>query len=243
MATFQVATPSPFDFAKPEEWPKWLKRFERFRQASELCKKSEESQVNTLLYSMGKKADVILQSFGLGEEELKKYETVVDNFQRHFISRRNVIFERAKFNSRIQEEGETADSFITALYGLAEHCGFGQLHDELIRDRIVVGIRDVALSEKLQMDPNLNLQKAVNCVRQSEAVKNQQATLRGTPTSTDNTIDAVRKGKSQQRAPSGRAQRQNDRNQNTPRNITDSSAANRKNVCTRCGKAPVHSTQ
>ena len=118
MATFQVATPSPFNFAKPEEWPKWLKRFERFRQASELCKKSEESQVNTLLYSMGEKADDILQSFNLEEEELKKYETVVDKFQKHFICRRNVIFERAKFNSRKQEEGETADSFITALYGL-----------------------------------------------------------------------------------------------------------------------------
>ena len=69
-------------------------------------------------------------------EELKKYDTIVAQFQKHFISRRNVIFERAKFNSRKQEEGET-DSFITALYGLAEHCGFGQLHDELIRDRIV----------------------------------------------------------------------------------------------------------
>ena len=95
MATFQVATPSPFNFAKPEEWPKWLKHFERFRQPSELCKKSEESQVNTLLYSMGEKADDILQSFNLEEEELKKYETVVDKFQKHFICRRNVIFQRA----------------------------------------------------------------------------------------------------------------------------------------------------
>ena len=167
MATFQIATPSPFNFAKPEKWPKWLKRFERFRQASELCKKSEESQVNTLLYSMGEKADDILQSFNLEEEELKKYETAIDKFQKHFICRRNVIFERAKFNSRKQEEGETVDSFITALYGLAEHCEFGQLHDELIRDRIVVGIRDITLSEKMQMDPKLDLAKAANYVHHS----------------------------------------------------------------------------
>ena len=51
---------------------------------------------------------------------------------------------------------------ITALYGLAEHCEFGQLHDELIRDRIVVGIRDITLSEKMQMDPKLDLAKAAN---------------------------------------------------------------------------------
>ena len=211
MAAFQVATPSPFNFAKPEEWPKWLKRFERFRQASELYKKSEESQVNTLLYSMGEKADDILQSFCLSEEELKKYEMVVAKFQKHFISSRNVIFERAKFNSQKQKEGENVDS---ALYELAEHYGFGSLHDKLICDRIVVGIRDIALSEKMQMDPNLDLEKAVNYIRQSKAVKKQQETVRGTPTSnftpTDDAINVVNKARSQYKATS-RSHRQSDR--------------------------------
>ena len=44
-----------------------------------------------------------------------------------------------------------ADSFVTAFYSLAEHCGCGDLHDEMIRDRIVVGIRDVALSENYRI--------------------------------------------------------------------------------------------
>ena len=34
------------------------------------------------------------------------------------------------------------------LYALAEHCGYADLHDEMIRDRIV-GLRDARLSEKL----------------------------------------------------------------------------------------------
>lgn len=54
------------------------------------------------------------------------------------MKRRNPIFERAKFNQRRQEEGEPVDSFITALHCLAEHCGYGELHDEMIRDRLVV---------------------------------------------------------------------------------------------------------
>ena len=40
-----------------EEWPRWIRRFERFRQASGLATKTEENQVNTLVYSMGEKAD------------------------------------------------------------------------------------------------------------------------------------------------------------------------------------------
>ena len=39
-----------------------------------------------------------------------------------------------------------------ALYELAENCEYGAMHEEVIRDRLVVGIRDNALSEKLQMD-------------------------------------------------------------------------------------------
>ena len=71
------------------------------------------------------------------------------------------------------------DVFITDLYALAEHCGYGTLHDEMIRDRIVVGLRDAALSEKLQLDAELTLDKAVTRVHHAEEVKKQQSLLRG----------------------------------------------------------------
>ena len=54
------------------------------------------------------------------------------------------------------------DAFITDLNTLAQHCSYGALHDEMIRDRIVVGLRDKALSEKLQLESDLALEKAVN---------------------------------------------------------------------------------
>ena len=66
------------------------------------------------------------------------------------------------------------NNFITDLYSLAEHCNFGTLHDELIHDRIVVGIRDKALSEKLQLKAELTLERAINRVRQKEALRKQQ---------------------------------------------------------------------
>ena len=87
MTTFQVALPTSFNFARPEEWPKWLKRFERFKYASGLAEKSEESQISTLIYTMGSKADDIFQSFNLSTEDQKKYDTVVTRFQDHFIAR------------------------------------------------------------------------------------------------------------------------------------------------------------
>ena len=123
---------------------------------------------------MGREADDILNSFNLTNTQQKEFETVKSKFKNYFVVRRNVIFERAKFNMRKQEEGEPVDTFITPLYSLAEHCKYGQLKAELIQVRIVVGLRDAKISEKLQLDADLRLEKAVNQASEKEAVHGQQ---------------------------------------------------------------------
>jgi len=57
-------------------------------------------------------------------------------------------------------KGESSEQYITAVYHLADTCNFGNLKEDLIRDRLVVGIRDQSLSQQLQMDPDLTLEKA-----------------------------------------------------------------------------------
>jgi len=57
---------------------------------------------------------------------------------------------------------ESVDSFITDLFSLVIHCSYGQLHDEMIRDRIVVGLLDASLLEKMQLDPNLTADKMLS---------------------------------------------------------------------------------
>ena len=119
---YQISPPEEFDFSKPTEWSKWIKRFEPFCPASDLSKRDEESQVNTLLYSMGSKSDDILATFGFTNNYSKKFDVVKDRFDSYFVKLRNIIYEHAKFNQRKQETSEHVDSFITDLYGLAEHC-------------------------------------------------------------------------------------------------------------------------
>ncbi|KAL7828552.1 hypothetical protein SRHO_G00321860 [Serrasalmus rhombeus] len=60
VAAAQITHPEPFDFSNTAEWPRWIRRFERFRLASGLSKKPEDYQVNSLLYAMGDEADDIL---------------------------------------------------------------------------------------------------------------------------------------------------------------------------------------
>ncbi|UYV78565.1 K02A2.6-like, partial [Cordylochernes scorpioides] len=169
--------PEPFNFSNPGDWPKWIRRFERFRQASGLINNPENEQVNMLVYCMGDNADDILLSCKIASDQLENYNKVIECFESRFIPRRNIIYERARFIQRCQQEGEKVNEFITALHSLAEHCNFGMLHDELIRDRIVVGVRDRALSERMQLDTDLNLVKATLMAKQLESVKEQQSSL------------------------------------------------------------------
>ena len=116
--TYQVTTPSKFSF-KSSEWTRWIRPFERFRIATELDKKVEAKQVNALIYTLGDVADDIITSFGLSELEMKGYETVRNKFENHFVAKRNVIFERAKFNVRIQNPSKISLPICTVLVNTA----------------------------------------------------------------------------------------------------------------------------
>uniref|UniRef100_A0A1A7XJR7 ribonuclease H n=2 Tax=Iconisemion striatum TaxID=60296 RepID=A0A1A7XJR7_9TELE len=94
---------------------------------------------------------------------------------------------------RKQEPNESVDAFVTALHALAEHCNYGSLHDELIRDRIVVGLADTRLSERMQMEKELDLEKAVYMARQSEEIKKQQTALRSDSSALQYNVNALEK--------------------------------------------------
>jgi len=163
-------TPEKFNFRQLDEWPCWRKCFKQFCIASGLSTESQAHQVNTLLFCLGEKAEDLLRSTNITDDKRKEYTSVLEKFDR-FFRVKNIIFERAKFNHRIQLIAETADKFIALLYNLAENCNYGTLKSEMIRDRLVISLRDLALSEKLQLDAELTLEKAKKAIRQREAVQ------------------------------------------------------------------------
>ena len=86
---------------------------------------------------MGDESDDILTSLNLNEEDSATFNGVKAKFDAYFIGSRNVIYERAKFNQLKQVTGQPVDSFITSLHKLIEHCDYGALKDEMIRDNIL----------------------------------------------------------------------------------------------------------
>ena len=52
---------------------------------------------------------------------------------------------------------------------MAKTCNYGSLLDSLIRDRIVVGIRDNGTHKRLLQEPKLTLTRCIDICRSSEA--------------------------------------------------------------------------
>ena len=211
MAQLRLTPPEQFDFKSPDDWPRWKRRFKQFRIASGLSEEGNTKQVSTLLYCLGEESEAVLASTNATVDERKVYNTVMQKFDAFFGVRKNVIFERAQFNRRKQQEGESAEQFIMELYRLAENCNYGELQSEMIRDRLVVGITDGTLSERLQLDPELTLEKAKKMVRQREAVHEQQKTLNGGASNSGSTLDEV-KSKRNWKGKPNKAQPNNYRN-------------------------------
>ena len=196
--------PACFDFSKPQEWPDWKSRWERYHAASELERKPGRTQVSSLIYAMGADAEVIFRSFvfdaAKGEDE-NDHDCVLVKFDSHFVPKLNVIYERAKFHRRTQKAGENVSTYIRALYDLASTCLFND-KETRIRDQLVIGISDSKTSEKLQLQDDLELADAIDICRAREQIKDQMAKL-----SSDASLDSVRKPRTSrgpEQRPSGR---------------------------------------
>ena len=191
-----MQAPDSFNFSNPGDWGRWKKRFEQFRIASGLEKDEQSKQVNILLYCMGEETETILDSMKATDGDKGDYPKVQEKFDEFFQVRKIVIYERARFNRRSQQEGETAKQFIMNLYKLADNCDYNEFKDDMIRDRLVVGILD------MQLDPKLDLEKAKKMVLQQESVKDQSRELkRETTIKAPSHIKGWERGKQKSRSP------------------------------------------
>ncbi|GBN86563.1 hypothetical protein AVEN_157987-1 [Araneus ventricosus] len=141
---------------------------------------------------MGSQSEEIFRTSNLKQTEVDSYEVVKAKFEKYFIPTRNVIYDRYKFNMRMQKEDEAVEDFITALHNLAQNCKFPpSFGDEAIRDRIVCGIRDKRVSGKLQLEADLTPEKAINIAKQAEIIKKQQRFVTNYENKIPNSADKI----------------------------------------------------
>lgn len=123
-----------------------------------------------------------------------------------------------------QEEGESVENFITRLREKANTCEYGTLKDELIRDKIVLGVANDDIRRRLLREKGLTLPGAIEMCRAFEVT---DLRMRAMESEIPRVVDAVNAVGRQPFRPN--QSRQN----NPPRLPTESTA------CRYCGNAHV----
>lgn len=160
-------------------WTNWSQQYEWFEIATGMDQKTQNIQVATFMSSIGVDAATIFNTFACTAQELASLDAIKLRFKNYFTPKTNVTYERYQFNRMTQQDGETFDEFLTKAKAQSAKCEFGTLHDSLLRDKIIIGIRSESLREQLLADDDSTLDRVTNKCRATELATKQLSGLKG----------------------------------------------------------------
>ena len=165
-----------------EKWRKWIQTMELYLKLA-MSGKSEKSKCEVFLYTVGKVGRDIFNTMSFTEDETDKLDILFMKFETYCKPKQNITVERYRFNMRVQESSKTIDQYVTELKLIAKNCVYGEIEDQLIRDRIVCGIKSETVKQRLLCAEDLTLDKAISIGRAEEQSKKDAQLLSEEPTS------------------------------------------------------------
>ncbi|XP_063625625.1 uncharacterized protein LOC134797333 [Cydia splendana] len=156
-------------------WQNWKNAFNIYCEACELHKKDEKVKTNILLHVIGPKCREVYQQFSVKPTTLQALLKEFDDF---FLPKTNTTVERHRFFTREQKSQESAEQYVFELNKMAAKCGFKDLCDDLVKDRLICGIRNTTLRERLLREPDLKLSSALDICRLVEMSQVQASTIK-----------------------------------------------------------------
>ena len=107
----------------------------------------------------------------------KSLDSLYEALAGHYTEKRLVIAERFRFYSANQKEGESVLEFIARLKKLARFCDFGDTLNDMLRDKLVCGLKATSIQQKLLASDNLTLVLAQRMAVGDEAARKDVALL------------------------------------------------------------------
>ena len=117
MASVRLQPPPPFDFRNPDEWLCWKWRFEQFCQVSSWSTRYSSTWVTT------QRIRLHPQTFPM-EIEVGTWRWLPSLMPFPKYIWNNMILKHTRVNWRNQEEGMSAEQFITSLNSLVDNCAY-----------------------------------------------------------------------------------------------------------------------
>ena len=166
-----------------DNWKLFKQKWTNYAILTAVNTQPREYQVALLLHTLGDEALKIYNGLQFDTPETDRtVAEVTGAFDKFAMGERNETYERYIFNQRRQQEGETFELYISTLRQLVKSCNYcNTCLDSLIRDRIVLGIRDTNTQSALLKERNLTLEQAIDICRAAENATAHLQALHPTP--------------------------------------------------------------
>lgn len=219
-----------------DNWLHFKRAWQIYEQATGISKQEGPVRVAHFLNVIGREGVQLFDTFTFDEdshESADKIDDVIAKFESRCLPQRNETYERYLFNKREQEPGESIDQYCTALMRLSEHCGFLNLRDSLIRDRLILGVKNDHARKKLLEQKDLALDKALDILRAQELTDKSASDM----TTEESNVNRVKLKKT--RTPKTQTEdttsfkQTSGRKQTPPWKSKGKGSGNTSNVCTR----------
>ena len=153
-----------------QEWKLFRQKWTNYAVITNLSTQDRAYQVALLLHTLGDDALRIYNGFHFEtDEEKRTMDEVLAKFEEFAVGEVNETYERYLFNKRCQHEGESFESFLTAIGSLIKTCNYcDTCIDSILRDRIVIGIRDSDIQTQLLKERKLTLEDCIAICKAAE---------------------------------------------------------------------------
>ncbi|XP_063831961.1 uncharacterized protein LOC135081157 [Ostrinia nubilalis] len=170
MQGLSLAQPPPLSFEGDlaKNFKTWIRHVELYMVATECHKKSSEIKAAILLHLLGEEGVDKFDTIDLPEAKKKDYDEVLKALGDYCMPKTNESINRHTFFNRNQKEGENITEYVAQLKKLSVTCNFEGLRDSLIKDRIIGGLLDKTLQERLLREQELSLEKCINMCKTAE---------------------------------------------------------------------------
>ncbi|XP_072398354.1 uncharacterized protein [Diabrotica undecimpunctata] len=177
-----------FNVGDSKGWESYVERMDFFFTANNIT--DPDKKKATFLSLCGPNTYEIIRSLvAPSKVSDKTYDQIIVKLKKHFSPKTSEIVCRFKFYRRNQQIGETISVYLKELQKLAEPCGFAVSLDIMLRDRLVCGITDESLQQKLLATDKLKLKDAQDMCFTHEVAVESLAVLRESEPSAD--VNAV----------------------------------------------------
>ena len=121
--------------------PAYCERVELYLDANNIT--NEEQRRAVFLSTCGASTYQLIRSLVAPSKPTDKaLDELYGIVKEHLAPAPSSIMQRYTFNARSQKEGESVAEFVAELRRIAQHCEFGTVLEDLLRDRLVCGLRD-----------------------------------------------------------------------------------------------------